>query len=134
MILSHSQWHPGLVSDLSLTQDDIRTMSGELVKFHEQFFDCFGRIEHRRLAMAYLSGLISTSQAKSVEPIALEFLGEESVRSLQRFLKNCKWNHETMLMTHQRLLSEQISDPDGMINIDSSEFVKKGKEYIEHRP
>ncbi len=31
-----------------------------------------------------------------------------------------------MLMTHQRLLSEQISDPDGIINIDSSEFVKIG--------
>ena len=130
MILSHSQWHPGLVSDLSLTQDDIRTMSNELIKFHEQFFDCYGRIEHRRLAMTYLSGLISNSQAKSVEPIALEFLGEESVRSLQRFLKNCKWNHQAMLMTHQKLLSEQISDPNGMITLDSSEFVKKGKESV----
>lgn len=130
MILSHSQWHPGLVSDLNLNQDDIRTMSEELVKFHEQFFDCYGRIEHRRLAMTYLSGLISNSQAKSVEPIALEFLGQESVRSLQRFLKNCKWNDEAMLATHQRLLSDQINDPGGMINIDSSEFVKKGKESV----
>jgi hypothetical protein len=130
MILSHSQWHPGLVSDLCITQDDIRNMSDELVTFHEQFFDCYGRIEHRRLAMTYLSGLISNTQAKSVEPIALEFLGKESVRSLQRFLKNCKWNHEEMLMTHQRLLSDRISEPDGMINVDSSEFVKKGKESV----
>lgn len=130
MILSHSQWHPGLVSDLNLTQDDILNMSSELVKFHEQFFDCYGRIEHRRLAMTYLSGLISKSPAKSVEPIALEFLGEKSVRSLQRFLKNSKWDHETMIMTHQRLLSDEISDPDGMINIDGSEFVKKGKESV----
>ena len=130
MILSHSQWHPGLVSDLNLTQDDILNMSSELVKFHEQFFDCYGRIEHRRLAMTYLSGLISKSPAKSVEPIALEFLGEKSVRSLQRFLKNSKWDHEAMIMTHQRLLSDEISDPDGMINIDGSEFVKKGKESV----
>jgi len=130
MILSHSQWHEGLVSDLNLTQGDIQTMSDELVKFHEQFFDCYGRIEHRRLAMTYLSGLISNAQAKSVEPIALEFLGKKSVRSLQRFLKSCKWDHEAMVMTHQRLLSEQISEPDGMINVDSSEFAKKGKESV----
>lgn len=130
MILSQSQWHPGLVSDLCITQDDILTMSDELVKFHDQFFDCYGRIEHRRLAMTYLSGLISNSQAKSVEPIALEFLGKESVRSLQRFLKSCKWNHEQMIVTHQHLLSDQINEPDGMINADSSEFVKKGKESV----
>ncbi len=130
MILSHSQWHSGLVSDLSITENDIHAISDELVKFHEQFFDCYGRIEHRRLAMTYLSGLISNAQAKSVEPIALEFLGKESVRSLQRFLKNCKWDHEAMLMTHQRLLSDLISEPCGMLTVDSSEFVKKGKESV----
>jgi len=130
MILSHSQWHPGLVSDLNITQDDIREMSEELVKFHENFFDCYGRIEHQRLAITYLSGLISNAQAKSVEPIALEFLGKNAVRSLQRFLKSGKWDHEAMVMTHQRLLSDQISAPDGMINTDGSEFVKKGKESV----
>jgi SRSO17 transposase len=130
MLLPHTQWHPGLVSDLCLTQEDIRGMSDELVKFHEQFFDCYGRIEHHRLGISYLSGLISNAQAKSVEPIALEFLGRDTVRSLQRFLKNFKWDHEAMLLSHQRLLSEQISDENGMINMDSSEFTKKGKESV----
>ena len=130
MLLPHTQWHPGLVSELCLTQEDIRGMSDELVQFHEQFFHCYGRIEHQRLGISYLSGLISNAQAKSVEPIALEFLGQDSVRSLQRFLKNFKWDHEAMLLSHQRLLSEQISDDDGMINTDSSEFIKKGKESV----
>jgi SRSO17 transposase len=130
IVLSRSQWHPGLISDLGINRDCISTMSEELVKFHDQFVDCYGRVEHRRLAMTYLSGLISNTQTKSVEPIALEFLGKKSVRSLQRFLKSCKWNHEKMLMTHQRLLSDRISQPDGMINVDSREFVKKGKESV----
>jgi hypothetical protein len=73
--------------------------------------------------MTYLSGLISNAQAKSVEPIALEFLGEESVRPLQRFLKAGKWDHEAMLMTHQQLLAEKISAPDGMINIDKGMWI-----------
>jgi SRSO17 transposase len=130
IILSRSQYHPGLVSDLGIAQADRLNLSDELIKFHEQFVDCYGRIEHRRLAMTYLSGLISNAQAKSVEPIALEFIGKKSVRSLQRFLKNCKWNHEKMLTTHQRLLSDQINEPGGMIHLDSSEFVKKGKESV----
>lgn len=33
-------------------------------------------------------------------------------------------------MTYQKLLSEQTSDPNGMITLDSSEFVKKGKESV----
>lgn len=86
---------------------------GQQLLLLETFVDPekFRRIEHRRLAMPYLSGLISNSQAKSLEPIALEFLGQESIRSLQRVLKNCKWNDEAMFMTHQRLLSDQMNDP-----------------------
>ena len=36
-------------------------MADELVTFHEQYNDCFGRIEHERLGLAYLSGLLSNS-------------------------------------------------------------------------
>ncbi|WP_320043537.1 Druantia anti-phage system protein DruA [uncultured Desulfobacter sp.] len=51
MLLPHTQWHPGLVSEFCLTQEDIRGMSDELVQFHEQFFHCYGRIEHQRLGI-----------------------------------------------------------------------------------
>ena len=105
-------------------------MADELVKFHEQFHNCYGRIEHHRLGLAYISGLISNKDAKSVEPIALDFLGKSGVRPLQRFMKNCRWDQEEMELKHQIMLSEIISDPAGMITTDSSEFVKKGKESV----
>jgi len=130
MILHHAHWNPELVPWMTLTEKDVKLMAEELVKFHQQFHDCFGRIEHQRLGLAYLSGLMSNLKAKSAEPVALEFLGEEGVRSLQRFMKECRWDHETMELQNQILLSPLFADPQGMINVDSSEFIKKGKESV----
>jgi SRSO17 transposase len=130
MILNHAHWNPELVPWVTLTEKDVQRMAEELVKFHQQFHDCFGRIEHQRLGLAYLSGLMSNMKAKSAEPVALEFLGEDGVRSLQRFMKECRWDHETMELKNQILLSPLIADPQGMINVDSCEFIKKGKESV----
>lgn len=130
MLLKQSQWHPELTPEMQLTEQDVNAMADKLVEFHKQFHDCYGRLEHQRLGMAYLSGLMSNAKAKSVEPIALEFLNKHSVRSLQRFMKDYCWDHEGMQHAHQRMLSESVSDPNGMINTDSSEFVKKGKESV----
>lgn len=130
MILNQAHWNPEIVPWVNLTQKDIKDMAEELVKFHHQFHDCFGRIEHQRLGLTYLCGLMSNMPAKSVEPIALEFLGQEDVRSLQRFMKTYLWDYGAMELKHQVQLSPLIAAPQGMINVDSSEFIKKGKESV----
>jgi SRSO17 transposase len=130
MLLKHCQWHPQLTADLNLDSDDIETMANELVSFHQCFHDAYGRIEHHRLGLAYFSGLMSNAEAKSAEPIALEFLDKKSVRSLQMFMKTFRWDHFAMLRTHQKMLAELIATPDGMITIDPSDFPKKGKESV----
>jgi len=130
MILEHCQWHPQLVAEMSLGESDVKAMAQELVKFHQQFHDHFGRIEHHRLGLAYISGLMSNCQAKSVEPIALELLNKGSVRSLQMFMKNYRWNHQGIQSAHQSMLAQMIGRPDGMITVDSCEFPKKGKESV----
>jgi SRSO17 transposase len=130
MILRHGDWHPDLVPSTDLTAADLEALAEELVAFHTAFHACFGRIEHQRLGLGYLSGLLSNCGAKSVEPIALERLGAESVRSMQRFLKSYGWDHEAMEQTHASLLAAEIASADGMINVDSSEFLKKGRESV----
>lgn len=130
MLLEHCRWHPQLSADLNLDQDDIKAMATELVNFHQCFHDAYGRIEHHRLGLAYLSGLMSNAEAKSAEPIALEFLNKKSVRSMQMFMKTFRWNHGAMLRTHQQMLAELIASPEGMITIDPSDFAKKGKESV----
>jgi SRSO17 transposase len=130
VLLEHCKWHPGLTADLNLTEDDIKKISEQLIHFHELFHGCFGRVEHRRLGLAYMSGLMSNAGAKSIEPIALEFLGKESVRSLQMFMKNYRWDHVEMLRAHRSMLSSLIASPNGMITIDPSDFAKKGLESV----
>ena len=130
MLLKHCRWHAQLSADLNLDCEDIETMAKELVSFHQCFHDAYGRIEHHRLGLAYLSGLMSNAEAKSVEPIALEFLDKKSVRSMQMFMKNFRWDHEAMQRTHQQMLSALIASPEGMITIDPSDFAKKGKESV----
>jgi SRSO17 transposase len=130
MILGHADWDPDVMPCMDLTEQDLENMAENLVKFHQQFHGCFGRAEHQRLGLAYFSGLLSNSKAKSIEPIALEFLGKQSVRSQQRFMKTYGWDQEAMENRHMAMLAESISCPSGMINTDSSEFLKKGKESV----
>ena len=125
MLLPHCQWHPGLSAELKLTEKELIAIGQELVDFHNQFHRSLGRIENQRLGLAYLSGLISNLNAKSVEPIALELL-QGSVRSLQRFMKEGRWDHAAMGLAHQQMLSAMINEPNGILTVDSSEFVKKG--------
>jgi SRSO17 transposase len=130
MILRHAGWHPDLVPWVTLTDADCAAIADALVTFHAQFQEAFGRIEHRRLGLAYLSGLLSNNSAKSVEPIALTFLDPDAVRCLQRFLKAYRWDDAAMAATHQALLAEAIAAPDGMLTVDSCEFPKKGAESV----
>jgi SRSO17 transposase len=130
MMLHQGSWNPKSVPDMRLTETDVQRLADELVSFHSEFHECFGRIEHQRLGLAYLSGLLSNLDAKSAEPMALEFLGEEGVRPLQRFMKECCWDHAAMEAKHRVSLSARIADPQGMISVDGSEFVKKGKESV----
>ena len=130
MILRHAGWSPALVPGMTLTEPEVAGLADELVRFHAQFQACFGRIEHRRLGLAYLSGLLSTQPAKSVEPIALAFLDADAVRPLQRFMKSYGWDDAVMAATHQALLAQTIAAPDGMLTVDSCEFPKKGTESV----
>ncbi|MBI4591001.1 MAG: IS701 family transposase, partial [Candidatus Rokubacteria bacterium] len=130
MILRHAGWHPDLVPWVRLTEAEVAGLADELGQFHAQFQACFGRIEHRRLGLAYLAGLLSNTAAKSVEPIALAFLDADAVRPLQRFLKSYGWDHAAMEATHQALLAETLAEPDGMFTVDSCEFPKKGTESV----
>lgn len=130
MILRHAGWHPALVPWVTLTETDCAAIADELVAFHAQFHACFGRIEHRRLGLAYLAGLLSNNPAKSVEPIALAFLDADAVRPLQRFMKSYRWDHPAMEGAHQALLAETLAEPDGMLTVDSCEFPKKGTESV----
>ena len=130
MILRHADWNPNIMPCMKLTEADVCMLADELSSFHADFHSCFVRKEHHRLGLAYISGLLSNSEAKSVEPIALATLDEKAVRPMQRFMKSYGWDDEAMKKRHQSMLAQEIADTAAMITVDSSEFLKKGTESV----
>ena len=128
--LQQSEWTPELLEEFELTDHDFDSIAQELTEFHNLFSDCFCRSEQESLGLTYISGLMSATEKKTAERIALEIKTPQSVRSTQRFLKTYKWDHGAMLQMHQQQVVQQIATEDGMITVDPSEFPKKGKKSV----
>ena len=101
-----------------------------MVMFHEQFRECFYRVEQRILGQVYLQGLLSKILRKNVEAIALEYLGDTRVRALQKFITNYRWYDTVMLSKANGMLSDLVATEEGMITLDGSDIAKKGKESV----
>jgi len=130
MMIQDVGYDPHLINWAQIEEQMVGRLADELVAFHELFRDCFKRSEQRLLSESYLSGLLSDIDHKTAEKIALTFLGTEAVRCQQNFLSRYLWDDARMLELHQSLLAEAIGQEDGMLNVDSSEIAKKGKESV----
>ena len=78
----------------------------------------------------YAKGILGNLDRKSIEPIALEYMGTSGVRTLQNFITRSNFNNEEMLREYQSKLGKTITSPNGMLSIDGSSFVKKGKNSV----
>jgi SRSO17 transposase len=127
----------------SMTTSELRAAAGELVHLHERFAPWFGRKEARTQSLVYLNGLLLGQERKSAEPMALTFgqptddgLGQNQVLALQRFLTASPWDYQGVQRQIQAVFAEQLQPTaaDASIGIvgvlDSSGFVKKGKESV----
>jgi len=75
----------------------------------------------------YIRGLLSPLARKSIEPIAIEYVGSNGVRTLQNFVTDSTFDDKALQEKYESELSKSISSPNGMLSVDPSEFVKKGK-------
>ncbi|MCP4932650.1 MAG: IS701 family transposase [bacterium] len=100
---------------------------GELKDFHAQFADCFVRSEPREHFYHYMVGQLSHLERKSIEPIAVNVSGKETVRAMQRAVSDAVWDDPKMLSRYHGMVADEIGEPDGVLMCDESGFVKKGK-------
>ncbi len=119
-------WEPKLPPKCELSIEDVETVGQELSEFVSLFDATFGRVEPTELCELYLQGLLSNTERKNVEAIALKLDGPERVRNLQRFLCDYRWDESWMREQHWKLCAESLTDPEGVWSIDASEFPKKG--------
>jgi len=128
MLLNRIDWDPDLVAELSIDPEEVESLTALLLDFCEQFKGSFSRRDQFQHALAYIKGLTGDGLVKTIETIAIAVLGVQRVRSLQHFFTGSRWEAEKLVAKNQELLASTIADEEGMLTLDSSEILKKGKD------
>jgi SRSO17 transposase len=117
------------IPTFDLTPPDVEGFLEELWEFQANFHDCFPRRETRAHFFDYMVGQLSPLERKSVEPMALHVKGG-TIRGLQRFISDVPWDEEHMRWTYHQLVADAMGDPEGVLMVDETGLVKKGKESV----
>jgi SRSO17 transposase len=119
--------HPeavALLADATVSAEDVRECRSHLARFLKRYLPAFRRQEQRDHAAAFVRGLLSGLQRKSVEPIARQ--AGIPRKNLQMFVGQGAWDDEAIGSEMRRHVAEKLGEPDGVIVLDPSGFPKKG--------
>jgi SRSO17 transposase len=86
----------------------------------------FGRAEVRKRVGRYLHGLLAEVPRKNGWQMAEE-LGEANAHGVQRLLEEADWDEEAVRDELRTYVIEQLGEPAGILVVDETGFVKKGK-------
>ncbi len=90
---------------------------------------CFRRPGAHRHAGAYLRGLLSDAERKNSWQLA-EQAGYPQPRSVQRVLDRSVWDAEAARDTLRRYVVETLGEPDGVLVVDETGFLKQGRTSV----
>jgi SRSO17 transposase len=130
MILARPCYDPNILKACGLAQEDLNTVTEMLEDYLNLFKPCYRRSEQKNQVDTFITGLLSDLERKSIEPVALKYSGPDGVRTMQMFFKNSPFDDEMMLNLYQNQLSKLIGDEEGMLNVDGSDFPKKGPNSV----
>ena len=117
------------IPQFALTRGDIDSFMEELRGFHTAFRACFARQEPRDQFFNYMVGQFSALERQSIEPMALQVEGGKG-RAMQRLIREALWDEAAMLETYHRLVQDEMGEPDGVLIVDETGFVKKGADSV----
>src|SRR5437868_11311629 len=95
----------------------------------ERMGPVFARSQTRERARAYLGGLLSPVQRKNGWQLAEE-AGEATPYAMQYLLDRARWQSERLRDSVRGYVCEQLGDPDAVLVIDETGFVKKGTKSV----
>jgi SRSO17 transposase len=110
-----------------VSPSEVEGFLDELRALHAAFRECFGRSEPRDHFFRYMVGQLRTLERKSIEPIALQ-VNASRVRAMQRGLSDVSWDEPRMLKIYHHQVADEMGESDGVLMIDETGFVKKGKD------
>ena len=105
---------------------DVWRWGQELERLHARIAARFVRPEPRRRALAYLQGIVSSTQRKNGWQLA-EHAGEARPDGMQRLLNSASWDADLVRDDLRSYVLEQLGDPQAVLVIDETSFRKRGK-------
>jgi SRSO17 transposase len=84
------------------------------------------RAEVRKRVGRYLQGLLASVERKNGWQMA-EALGEANAHGVQRLLEEADWDEDAVRDELRTYVIEHLGEPGGMLVVDETGFVKKGK-------
>ena len=108
-----------------LTQEELAGWPAGLETLHARIGRHFRRAEARTRAKRYLSGLLARVERKNGWQLA-EHLGEAGPQGVQRLLNAAEWDVEAVRDDLRGYVVEHLGDPDGVLIVDETGFLKKG--------
>jgi SRSO17 transposase len=95
----------------------------------ERIGPCFARSETRERVKAYLRGLLSPIERKNGWQLAEE-AGLPTPYAMQYLLSRAVWESDEVRDQLQAYVREMIAGPEGMLLIEETGFLKKGKKSV----
>jgi SRSO17 transposase len=89
----------------------------------------FPRAEPRQRARAYLQGLLSPVERKNGWQLA-EQAGDRRPYGVQHLLGRATWDADAVRADLQAYVVEHLGDPDGVLIVDETGFLKKGDQSV----
>jgi SRSO17 transposase len=120
--------HPeaqALLADAEVSADEVRGCRDRIAGFLRRYLPLFYRREQRGHAAAFVRGLLSGLERKSVEPIAAQ--AGVPRKDLQYFVGCGGWDDDKVMAEVRRHVREELADEDGVIVLDPSAFPKRGE-------
>jgi SRSO17 transposase len=108
---------------------DLHTWAAELDVVGAKLAPRFERAEPRQRVLAYLTSLLSNAERKNSWQLA-ELAGEASPDGMQRLLSTAHWDADAVRDDLVNYVVEQLADPQAVLVLDETGFVKKGSKSV----
>ncbi|MDF5754610.1 IS701 family transposase [Spongiactinospora sp. TRM90649] len=108
-----------------LTPDDLQEWVSGLNVLFGRVACRFGRVEPRRQARAYVTGLLAPIERKNGWQLA-EAAGDAAPDRMQRLLNSARWDPREVRVDLRDYVMDNLGHRDGVLIVDETGFLKKG--------
>jgi SRSO17 transposase len=109
--------------------EQVHQWAGEPTAIGERIGHHFARSEPRQRAVGYIRGLLGDAQRKNGWQLA-EYLNESNPDGVQHLLARADWDADCVRDDLTRYVAEHLGDPDGVLIVDETGFLKKGDKSV----